>query len=365
MPLRWGCKREQEQTASRNKPRVFGNFGPDFRLEWREVDPEQQPDAEKSQAQPAEDGLERNPEVEEFFQRLMEKQGLHRPKPDAEAIAKALQAIQTLAVRSEEEESKTGVDPAGEGSGEETTSGCPHCGYQNLNGNQFCGICGGPLGQLGSGTGPKPSGVRGEAQHHYHHHYHHFLAGQDADTLATLGQRSSATGSGVSGAAKDLKFRAAPAGPGTSRAEATIRQLAQDWAQACNNKQIDDLLEFYAPDAMVMRPNVPPVRGMAAIREFFVAALQAGLGDVEMELLRAEVLGDVAYQAGRCKMLVPVAMGKRREERGKYVIIFAKQKGGEWKAVVDSWSSDLGLNVAAESLTSHAPATTPPKPRRI
>src|SRR5581483_10223819 len=94
MPLRWGCKREQEQTASRNKPRVFGNFGPDFRLEWREVDPEQQPDAEK--------------------------------------IAKALQAIQTLAVRSEEEESKTGVDPAGEGSGEETTSGCPHCGYQNL-----------------------------------------------------------------------------------------------------------------------------------------------------------------------------------------------------------------------------------------
>jgi ketosteroid isomerase-like protein len=112
---------------------------------------------------------------------------------------------------------------------------------------------------------------------------------------------------------------------------------------------------------MVMRPNVPPVRGTAAIREFFVAAMEAGLGDVEMETLRVELLGDVAYHVGRCKMLVPGVVGKRREERGKYVIVFAREKSGQWKAVVDSWSTDLGLTVAEPIAASPA---IPPKPRR-
>jgi hypothetical protein len=67
-------------------------------------------------------------------------------------------------------------------------------------------------------------------------------------------------------------------------------------------------------------------------------------------------------------MLVPLAVGKRREERGKYVVVFARQKTGEWKAVVDSWSSDLNLNVATESAPAKAampvaPAA-PPKIRR-
>jgi hypothetical protein len=47
-------------------------------------------------------------------------------------------------------------------------------------------------------------------------------------------------------------------------------------------------------------------------------------------------------------MLVPVAMGKRREERGKYLMILNRQSGGEWKIVADCWSSDLSLAVAAD-----------------
>ena len=39
-----------------------------------------------------------------------------------------------------------------------------------------------------------------------------------------------------------------------SRAEAALRKMTQDWVQACNTKHLDDLLEFYAPDALVLRP---------------------------------------------------------------------------------------------------------------
>src|SRR5208282_1157012 len=94
-----------------------------------------------------------------------------------------------------------------------------------------------------------------------------------------------------------------------SRGEAAVRKLTQDWAQACNSKQLDDLVELYGADAIVLRPNVPPVRGTAAIREFFFGLLDAGLGEVDLEPLRVEVFGDIAYEAGRCKMLVPFTMG--------------------------------------------------------
>jgi hypothetical protein len=41
-------------------------------------------------------------------------------------------------------------------------------------------------------------------------------------------------------------------------------------------------------------------------------------------------------------------MGKRREERGKYVLLSARQ-AGEWKVIVDSWSTDLSLATGVET----------------
>ena len=83
--------------------------------------------------------------------------------------------------------------------------------------------------------------------------------------------------------------------------------------------------------------------------------LDAGLGEVELESLRVELVGDVAYEAGRCKMLVPVAMGKRREERGKYLIVLTRH-AGEWKIVSDCWSSDLSLPAVPETGASRPSA---------
>jgi len=73
-----------------------------------------------------------------------------------------------------------------------------------------------------------------------------------------------------------------------------------------------------------------------------------------------EVIGDLAFDAGRCKMLVPSAMGKRREERGKYLFVYARQKDGNWKIAADCWASDLALAVAVEP---EAAKTSPILPR--
>jgi uncharacterized protein (TIGR02246 family) len=153
-----------------------------------------------------------------------------------------------------------------------------------------------------------------------------------------------------------------------NRVETAVRKVMQDWVFACNSKQLDDLVSSYSTDALVLRPNHPAVRGTPAIREFFFAALDSGVGDVEIDPIRLDVTGDVGYEAGRYKMLVPVAVSKRREERGKYLTLLARQPNGEWRIVSDCWSSDLSLAKSSDLDPKAATPAAPPKPtppRRI
>ena len=317
--------------------------------------------------------LAQNPAVDEFFSRL--KSDMRRPKPGQEAISAALQAIQRLALEVDTEESGKAATEPDATSAERT---CVICGAPNRQQNRFCATCGVPLLEAPSeleSTPPhlKPAPVSHAAaqepalpagQHHYHHHYHHhYFSTTDGVSQPAAPELRAATDGAT---ARDPRPRAPLPGASLSRAESALRKMTQDWALACNTKQLDDLVDLYAADALVLRSNVPPVRGTAAIREFFFAALDAGLGEVEMEPLRVELFGDFAFEAGRCKMLVPVAMGKRREERGKYLIIFTRQNA-EWKAIADCWSSDLSLGVAAEPTSRpnpQAPATPVPRPPR-
>jgi len=297
---------------------------------------------------PAEGELAQNAAVDDFFRRL--KQDLHHPKPGTEAIAAALQAVQRLASQVDADGSLGTMAEAVE------SRICAACGSPNPAENRFCAICGVPQEAASREKESSPSvGTRpathASGQHHYHHHYHHhYFSSQEGGTIGA-GSEPRAMASTAVG--RDTRARTQVGGVSLTRAEAAVRKLTQDWALACNTKHLDDLISLYAADAVVLRPNVPMVRGIAPIREFFFGVLDAGLGDVEMEPLRVEIFGDIAYEAGRCKMLVPF-MGKRREERGKYLLTLARQ-AGDWKILADCWSSDLSLGAGAESDSKSGP----------
>lgn len=299
-----------------------------------------------------------NPELDEFFRTL--KAG--SPKVGSDGISAAMDAAQRFATEQDAEDASGDMvrDLASELSG----TACKVCGYRNREGNKFCGMCGatvhtgGGSPSLGSGD-PRPSAAialspdsfsdpamrppaarpSGNETHHYHHHYHHhYFPGAQEGTYPRSGEP-------VRDSAREEKLRSTTAAlrGDLSRAEASVRAITQEWVLACNTKHLDDLLELYASDALLLRSNYPPIRGAAAVREFFFGALDAGLGEVEMEPLRIEVVGDLAYEAGRCKALIPSSTGKRREERGKYLWVCARQSNGEWRLSADCWSSDLSL----------------------
>ena len=284
------------------------------------------------------------------------------PKLGPESKAAFFQAIQRLSLDQSAEES-VNVNAESESTGQQT---CPACGTANRKGNNFCASCGATL--LKS---PQPSAVESPSlmpapeapgDHHYHHHYHHhYFSSADGMELGASPDLRAASGGAT--AREALRVRAPLSGPSLSRAEAALRKATQDWALACNTKQLDDLVDLYLPDALVQRPNVPAVRGAAAIREFFFGLLDAGMSEVELDPLRTELFGDFGYEAGRCKSLVPIAMGKRREERGKYLILLSRQANGEWRIAADSWSSDLSLGGAGEQLAKPSMSLGAPIPR--
>ena len=277
----------------------------------------------------------------------------------------ALRAMKRFSLEQDAEES-VNVNAESENT---TRQACPACGTANRKGNNFCASCGATLLKSPRQAEAVPANAPPQApeapgDHHYHHHYHHhYFSSADGVEMGAGPDVRSAGGHGR----EIARVRAPLGGPSLSRAEAALRKVAQDWALACNTKQLDDLVELYMPDALVQRPNVPAVRGTAAIREFFFGLLEAGMSEIELEPLRTELFGDFGYEAGRCKSLVPIAMGKRREERGKYLVLLTRQANGEWRIVADSWSSDLSLGAAIEKPgkpAAPAGASLPLPPRK-
>jgi uncharacterized protein (TIGR02246 family) len=321
-----------------------------------------------------------NPALGEIYQRLYPE--MRRPKPDQVAIAAALQAMQRLTMEADSEA------PAEDATVESGTA-CSVCGHHNRKGNKFCGMCGLAAGtpapdspetapstpaspvledEPSPQTPPSapqakdrddkakdevhpPAGAPGGTHHYHHHYHHHYFQGAQNDGVPAVAPRLNSSESARE--ADRMRVAAAAKGEPMSRGEAAVRRLTQEWVLACNTRQLDELIELYAPDALVLRSNLPPIRGAMAVREFFYASLEAGLGEVALDPMRVEVLGDLAHEVGRYSALVPGSSGKRREERGKYLWVFA-----------ECWSSDLTLTGAESDAPKAIVSSAKTQPRR-
>jgi uncharacterized protein (TIGR02246 family) len=123
--------------------------------------------------------------------------------------------------------------------------------------------------------------------------------------------------------------------------EQRIRQLDRQWVAAVSKKDVAAIVEFYAPDARIMPANAPTARGRVAIAEVWRDIL--GLPGVdfrfEPQVIKVAEAADVAYDIGTYS-LSHDATGGRVQDRGKYLVVWEKV-GGQWKAMVDTFSSDL------------------------
>jgi uncharacterized protein (TIGR02246 family) len=123
--------------------------------------------------------------------------------------------------------------------------------------------------------------------------------------------------------------------------EALIRRIGEQWARHWNAKELDKLIESYAPDAVYMPPHHAAVHGKQAIHEYLQGPMKHGVTDLVYEVTFIRHSGDLAYDVGRYSMSVPQRDGARKKDQGKYLTVWKRQSGGEWKIVADAWSSDV------------------------
>ncbi len=121
-----------------------------------------------------------------------------------------------------------------------------------------------------------------------------------------------------------------------------IRQLDKAFMRAANAKDAGALVAaFYAPEAVLMPPNHPIVKGRVPIRGFLQGLMDGGLTSLTIKTSRIESAGDLAYGRGTYTLSITPPGGAPVQDTGKYLAVYRRKgRGGAWRAVADMFSSD-------------------------
>jgi ketosteroid isomerase-like protein len=120
-----------------------------------------------------------------------------------------------------------------------------------------------------------------------------------------------------------------------------LMQLSRDWSALAATGDIDSIIDFWADDAVMMAPDLPPLEGKQAIRSYLETAMATPGFSISWEPLSAHVSqsGDLAYLIERNVVELDDADGGHIVIHGKAVTIWRKNENGNWENVVDMWNS--------------------------
>ena len=120
-----------------------------------------------------------------------------------------------------------------------------------------------------------------------------------------------------------------------------LMQLSRDWSDQVATGSLEAIMAGWADDAVMMAPDLPPLEGKAAIRQYVEAAMQIPGFTIRWEPLTVHVArsGDLAYMIERNVTTVNDSAGNLITMHGKVVTIWQKDETGAWKNVVDMWNA--------------------------
>lgn len=145
----------------------------------------------------------------------------------------------------------------------------------------------------------------------------------------------------------------AACGPSVDVEQERNNLLARDreWSQTI--KDTEKFLSYFAPDASTYPQGMPVATGTAAIRDAFTTMTSMPGFALAWTPTKAEVsaTGDLGYTAGTYDMTLAGA-----SEKGKYVTVWKKESGGDWKATADIFNADAAPKAPAAQHVLMAPA---------
>ncbi|MGC4050319.1 MAG: DUF4440 domain-containing protein [Paludibaculum sp.] len=127
-------------------------------------------------------------------------------------------------------------------------------------------------------------------------------------------------------------------------AEAQVKALDEEWSKAAEANDLERTVSYYADDAYLLPPNAPLATDKKAIRASWASLLGPGV-KVSWKVTKVEAAqsGELVYLVGTYQLSMKDPQGKPIEDQGKLLEVWKKQANGQWKAVADTYNSDLPL----------------------
>ncbi len=130
--------------------------------------------------------------------------------------------------------------------------------------------------------------------------------------------------------------------PDVKAEEAKLIQTSKAWSAAAQTNNIEDILSYWADDAVVMAPGQPAYKGKTAIRGMIDYSKKIPGFQISWEPLQATVSasGDMAYLLEKNTVSFIDSTGNRITEQNKAVTVWRKDQNGNWKNVADIWNAE-------------------------
>jgi ketosteroid isomerase-like protein len=137
-------------------------------------------------------------------------------------------------------------------------------------------------------------------------------------------------------------FSLGTSGAGGKTDEQIINDLDKEWSQAAQNKDAAKFASFYSDNGSAMPFNAPIATGRARVLELWTALMAKPGFSLRFAPTRIEVAEskDIAFDIGTFELKLNDAQGVAVLTPGKYVVVWKKQKSGDWKAEADIFNTD-------------------------
>ncbi len=120
----------------------------------------------------------------------------------------------------------------------------------------------------------------------------------------------------------------------------SIEAVGKTLCECGNAGNAAGVAELYTDDAALMPPGVARLDGRDAIQQYWQGMLDAGVKDFSLMTLEVEEAGESAIEIGAISATAPGEGDDRVTLAGKFIVVYRRDGGGNWRMHRDIWNFD-------------------------
>ena len=122
-----------------------------------------------------------------------------------------------------------------------------------------------------------------------------------------------------------------------------IEKSNSSFMEAFSKGDAKAMTKGYAMDAIVLPPNMPEIKGSDAIVKLWQGFIDMGKGVLKLNTVKINVFGNAATTYHTYNLEVNMKDGQVIKDNGRSVVVYEKQKNGDWLIIYDIWNSSVPI----------------------